>query len=129
MGGRPRGGTSAIAHDAIKASIDRLEKRFPISRSGYFGIPGRGKKVRIIASADPEATAEDFWRLLMGKHPVVRTANRKGWQVKFPDGSTAVYRRITSTSGSPGVTLTIETQGMGVARYQRIHFTPNGTGT
>lgn len=44
MGGRPRGGTSAIAHDAVKACIDRLEKRFPISRSGYFGIPGRGKK-------------------------------------------------------------------------------------
>lgn len=129
MGGRPRGGTSAIAHDAIKAGIDRLEKRFPISRSGYFGTPGRGKKVRIIASADPNDTAEDFWRLLKGNHPVVPTANGKGWRVDFPDQSTAVYRRLTSTLDSPGVTLTIETQGLGVARFQRIHFTTKGTGT
>lgn len=129
MGGRPRGGTSAIAHDAIKAGIDRLEKIFPVSRSGYFGKLGRGRKVRIIDSGYPEATADEFWRLLKGNHPVVRTSNGKGWQVKFPDGSTAVYRRITSTSGSPGVTLTIETQGLGIARYQRIHFTLRGTGT
>lgn len=72
-------------------------------------------------SATP-ATAEKFWRLLKGNLKDVRTANRNGSRVDFPDLSVAVYRRITSTKGSPGVTLTIKTSGLGVTGYQRIHF-------
>lgn len=127
MGSRPGGGASASAHNAIKASINRLADIFPISPGGYFGEPGNSSKVRTISSSDPYATAEKFWRLLKGNLEAVPTANGNGSRVDFPDQSVAVYRRITRTSGSPGVTLTIKTNGLGVTGYQRIHFIKKGT--
>ena len=114
------------AHTAINASIDRLADHFPISPGGYFGDPGKSSKVRTISSVDPYATAEKFWRLLKGNLKAVPTANGNGSRVDFPDLSIAVYRRITSTNGSPGVTLTIKTSGLGVTGYQRIHFIKKG---
>ena len=108
------------AHNAIKASIDRLADHFPISPGGYFGDPGKSSKVRTISSVDK------FWRLLKGNLKAVPTANGNGSRVDFPDLSIAVYRRITSTNGSPGVTLTIKTSGLGVTGYQRIHFIKKG---
>lgn len=114
------------AHNAIKASIDRLADQFPLSPGGHCGDPGKSSKVRTISSADPYATAEKFWRLLKGNLTAVPTANRNGSRVDFPDLSVAVYRRITSTNGSPGVTLTVKTSGWGVTGYQRIHFIKKG---
>lgn len=128
MGSRSGGGASVAAQDAIKASIDRLkDNHFKISRSGYFGVEGSGKKVRLITSTDPDATAVEFWRILTKNQSVTPLDNKKGWRVDFPDQSTAVYRPITSTSGSPAVTLTIGTNGLGVAPFQRIHFTKGAT--
>lgn len=127
MGSRSGGGAPVAAHDAIKASLSRLEKQFKISRSGYFGVEGSGKKVRLIVSADPYATATEFWRILTRNQRITPLENGRGWRVDFPDQSTAVYRRLTSTDGSPAVTLTIETNGLGVARFQRIHFTKGTT--
>ena len=55
------------ARNAIKASIERLADDFPISPGGYFGDPGKSSKVRTIASVDPYATAEKFWRASQGE--------------------------------------------------------------
>ena len=126
MGPRIGGGANVRAHNAIKASIERLADHFPVSPGGYFGDPGKSSKGRTIASVDPYATAEKFWRLLKGNLRDVRTANGNGSRVDFPVLSVAVYRRITSTKGSPGVTLTIKTSGLGVTGYQRIHFIKKG---
>ena len=126
MGPRIGGGANVRAHNAIKASIDRLADQFPLSPGGYCGDPGKSSKVRTISSADPYATAEKFWRLLRGNLTAVPTANGNGSRVDFPDLSVAVYRRITSTNGSPGVTLTVKTSGWGVTGYQRIHFIKKG---
>lgn len=123
MGARGGGGSSATAHAALRAGLDRLQPRYRPSDAGYFGERGTGKKVRIIASSDPLRTAEDFWKRLKGQLTEIQTKNRKGFQIKFPDGSTAVFRRITTTFNSPAITLDIATPGLGIATFQRIHFT------
>jgi hypothetical protein len=43
-------------------------------------------------------------------------------RVRFQDGSQVTYRLQTSTPNSPGIAITIRTSGLGLARFQRIHF-------
>jgi len=123
VGARGGGGSSATAHAALRAGLDRLESKYRLSGAGYFGRKGTGKKVRIISSSDPHRAAEDFWKRLKGQLTESQTDNGKGLQIKFPDGSTAVFRPFTSTFNSPAITLDVATPGLGIATYQRIHFT------
>lgn len=125
MGSRSGGGASGSggAHpfNALARNIDKLGEKHSLTPGGYFG--SKGKNSRVIASADPTATADEFWKVLSKRGKTNSLPNGKGKRVRFDDDSAAVYRIVTSSTGSPAVEIWIKTAtGRKLPAYQKIHF-------
>lgn len=123
MGSRSGGGYAAPPSSLalLRGNIAKLRERYPTTPGGYFGVRGKGKYVRLIQARDPYAAAQDFWsRITRGG--IVDTTPNGHPRIRFEDGSQITYRVATTTAGSPGITLTIESTGLGIARFQRLHF-------
>ena len=89
----------------VETNAEAMKDTYPRTPSGYFGE--KGKNVRIIKSADPIATSEDFYARIGSGGMVSTLNNGKGTMTKLPDGTLIVYRKITSTPGSPAVEITL----------------------
>ena len=94
-------------------------KKYPVTQNGYFGQPGKNSGIRVIYSASPIETAENFYlQISKGGHEVP-LANGRGKQTIFSDGSRVVIR-LYSKSGSPAVEIHIIKSGD--IKTQKIHF-------
>lgn len=120
-GGGGSGGGGAHPFKALSGNIDKLGEKYGLTPGGYFGT--KGKNSRVIASADPAATANEFWKVLSKGGKADTLPNGKGKRVRFDDASAAVYRVVTSSKGSPAVEIWIKTaSGRKLPAYQKIHF-------
>ena len=114
-------GTS-IASTVLKSAFESTA----LAAAGEnFGLPGKGRKVRVIEVNDPEAAAREFFdRMKVGGEPQPlggsNTTNDR-IRVSFKDGSTVVLR-LKSKSGGPAISLN-DKQGTNF----KIHFEPKST--
>lgn len=117
MGGGT-GGSYSSPRGSLAANIARLTKRYPTDSKGRFGSPGRGQ-VRIVATNDPQGTAKELFEALSAGGSIKALANGKGRIATFADKSTVVYRPVSSSDGSP--VLSIVLKGPQGVDY-KIHF-------
>ncbi len=94
--------------------------------NGRFGVnsPSSGNKTRNIASADPLATAKDFYDKIAfgGKETVYNGGER--YTTHMADGSIITMRPVSSSpDGSPAVEINIvHSSHTGGLKQQKIHF-------
>ena len=114
---------------------DLLKKYGPLSPTGFFGEKSKDT-VRHIFSSNPLETAIDFFDRLKKGALIKPLENGKGWKAEFSDGFHAVYRKTSSSDGTPVVEIytyiktrnassTVEvtiSEGTFKIRYQKIHF-------
>lgn len=123
MGSRSGGGatSSPSSSSTVADNIETLLDEHPLTPGGYFGV--KGKNTRVIASDNPKATADSFWKKLSRGGRADPLPNGKGDRVRFDDGSIAVYRVVSRSKGSPAVEISVESSnGRKIAAYQKIHF-------
>jgi hypothetical protein len=126
MGGAIGGGFASSGgsfHENLKM-LARLHQ-VNLAAGENFGLPGKGRKVRVIEANDPEAAAREFFdRMKVGGEPQPlggsNTTNDR-IRVTFKDGSTVVLR-LKSKSGGPAISLN-DKQGTNF----KIHFEPKST--
>ncbi len=113
-------GSSSSPH-TLTDNLSKLELKYPLSRSGYFGTVGDGSKVRHIASRNPIATANDFYNIATEKFVSERDiGNGKGRMATMRDGTTISIREISSSDGSPAIDIKI--YSVSRVKGQKIHF-------
>jgi hypothetical protein len=124
MGGGRGGGYERDNGSQLERNIRGLESRFPRSKSGYFGEPGASRDVRRIRSKNPRKAAENFFRSARRGSEKVEKIKPGVQRAKFRDGSHVVYRKSSSSDGSPVVEI-ITRNSRGLKR-QKIHFIEEG---
>lgn len=102
----------------IDKNVQGMKKYYPVTETGKFGV--KGKNQRIIYSKDQFATAEDFFERIARGGEQTKLPNGKGIKSVLSDGTTIVYRVITSTASSPAVEIFISQPSSIVD--QKIHF-------
>jgi hypothetical protein len=102
----------------IDENAERIKSEFPLTNNGFFG--SKGKHVRVIESDNPEETSNDFYTKIGNGGIRTELKNGRGTKTELSDGTVIVHRLITSTPGSPAVTITI-TSSKNV-KSQKIHF-------
>ena len=117
MGGGSGGGYSSSPSD-LASNIDKLASKFQLNGAGKFGKPGRGN-VQIIESKDPLGTGSLFFQKLGDGGKVSDLANGKGKISTFKDKSTVVFRPVSSSDGSPAISIMLK--GPSGLDY-KIHF-------
>jgi len=124
MGARSGGGLGAPsnARSRLTSNVAKARAEFKVTAKGYFGRTG--KNSRVIHSAHPAASALRLWSLLSQGARIERLKNGKGSIAWFADGSHVVYR--PTTSGSPAVSITSMTAGLGLPATQKVHFVAQG---
>jgi hypothetical protein len=120
MGGGRGGGYERSSNSPLEKNIRGLGSRFPRSRSGYFGEPGASRDVRRIRTRNPRKAAESFFRSARRGSEKVEEIKPGVRRAKFRDGSHVVYRKSSSSDGSPVVEI-ITKNARGLKR-QKIHF-------
>jgi hypothetical protein len=118
MGGGTGGGYST-SPGGLSSNVKSLAAKYPLDSEGKFGQPGRGKGTRHVLSNNPEGTGKEFFDKLSAGSKVKDLDKGKGKIGTFPDGSTVVYRPVSSSDGSPAMNLVIK--GPSGLDY-KIHF-------
>jgi hypothetical protein len=118
MGGGTGGGYSTPS-GGLSSNIKSLAVKYPLDSEGKFGKPGKGKGTRRVASNDPESTGKEFFDKLSIGSKVKNLEEGKGKIGIFPDGSTVVYRPVSTSDGSPAMNLVMK--GSSGPDY-KIHF-------
>ena len=98
-------------------------KSYPLD-NGYFGKIGKSKNPSIsqIDCADPVKEARKFFDKI--SYGGIETKYDDGKiRVDLKDGTTIMYREITSTKGSPAVDINVKkVTKTGSVKSQKIHF-------
>jgi hypothetical protein len=118
MGGGTGGGYSTPP-GGLSSNVKSLAAKYPLDSEGKFGQPGRGKGTRQVLVKDPRSTGQEFFEKLSSGAKVKDLKNGKGKIGTFPDGSTVVYRPVSTSDGSPAMDLVIK--GPSSLDY-KIHF-------
>lgn len=118
MGGGTGGGYST-SPGGLSSNIKSLAAKYPTDSEGKFGKPGRGRGTRQVPSSDPKRTGKEFFDKLSVGSKVKDLKNGKGKIGTFSDGSTVVYRPVSTSDGSPAMDLVIK--GPSGLDY-KIHF-------
>ncbi len=110
-------------HHSITENLPSLTSSYDY-HNGYFGKKGQGRNfVRIISSADPVKTAQDFYDKAAHGGIERPMSNGNGHYTKMKDGSILSYREVSSSDGSPVVEINIKkSTNHGSIKYQKIHF-------
>ena len=117
--GGTAGGTSAP--HTFADNLAPLERKYPLSPSGYFGTKGQGRSfVRHISSGNPIATANDFYKIATKDFVSEQKYGDKVKVAKMRDGTTVSIREVSSSDGSPAVEIKISSPGR--VKDQKIHF-------
>ena len=102
-------------------NIEALSTKYKYnSESGKFG--SRGKNVQIILSREPIKDSREFYDIISKGGNKTKLSNGKGDRADFNDGTTIIYRVITSTKGSPAVDIKVVSKSKGEISTQKIHF-------
>lgn len=124
--GRIKRYLNTYAGPPTRSLVDNLPsvtKEFPLSSSGYFGVKGSTGKVRRIKSDNPNKTACRFFeQIAQGAGEGKDLGDGKGIRVVLTDGTTLVYREVSSSDGSPAVDINLVHRIGSVVRSQKIHF-------
>lgn len=115
--GSTAGATTSLS-SGIGTNAAAMSISYPITRSGYFGT--KGKNVRVIKSSTPEHSAIDFYTKITKGGRVEPLKNGHGTMTTLEDGTVIVYRPVTSTQGSPAVSIKVF--GPSEIKSQKIHF-------
>jgi hypothetical protein len=115
---------------SIGENVTALKNDYPFS-DGYFGRKGESStnsRVRNIESADPHATAKEFYNKATYGGIESDIYNKKtgeviGQKTKLADGSIISWRDVSSSDGTPAVEINIEqSTSNGGVKQQKIHF-------
>lgn len=117
MGGGTGGGYSTKPSD-LSSNIKNLAEKYPQDAKGKFGTPGSGKSQNV-KSKDPLATGQEFFNKLSVGGKIKDLANGKGKIATFPDKSTVVFRPVSTSDGSPAMSIIVK--GPSGLDY-KIHF-------
>jgi hypothetical protein len=117
MGGGSGGGYSTAPSD-LASNIKNLSSKFKLNGAGKFGKRRRGA-VQILESKDPLGTGKQFFEKLGYGGKVSDLANGKGKISVFKDKSTVVFRPVSSSDGSPVISILLK--GPSGLDY-KIHF-------
>lgn len=104
----------------IEKNAQYVSKKYPVTKDGYFGKPGKSSKVRVITSSNQHKTSKDFFSSLSKGGTTTKLKNGKGKKTILPDKTDIVHRPITSTKDSPAVDITIKKDSK--IKTQKIHF-------
>lgn len=106
---------------SVDNGLNKMAQKYPVSPAGNFGKKGKGRNVRVIESNNQYSAAESFWHALSEGAKVKSVGKNKGLLVKFSDGSSAMYRVVTSTANSPAIQIKVFSKN---SKYksQKIHF-------
>lgn len=116
-GGAPLKGGNRFSDNAPD-----LIKRFKLNSSGYFGTKGKGGKgVRSLDSRSPARTAAEFAGIASKSYVSARPIPGKGTIYRMRDGGYIIYRRTSSSDGTPVVELSVNS--VAGIKDQKIHFT------
>lgn len=118
MGGGTGGGYSSQS-STLSSNIKDLGIKYPLNSEGKFGKPGSGKNTQQVSSKDPLATGHEFFKKLSAGGKTKDLANGKGKITTFPDKSTIVYRPVSTSDGSPALSIIVK--GPSGLDY-KIHF-------
>lgn len=114
------GTDSELEESYFNPSTSELEKQFNLNEHGHFGRKGNGRRVRVVESSDPVADARAMYEELSKGGCEKLLPNGKGIKTEFDDGTTIVFREITSTSNSPAVE--IQDSASPFIQDQKVHF-------
>ena len=115
---------------SIGENVAAVKRYYPFS-DGYFGRKGESStnsRVRNIESADPNATAKEFYNKIAYGGIESDIYNKKtgeviGQKTKLADGSIISWRDISFSDGTPAVEINIEqSTSNGGVKQQKIHF-------
>ncbi len=119
-------GGSRVVNSNTKLQVARnvrdLIKEFPLSPGGYFGKPGRNKKVRRIAHKDPKAAADKFMRLLTNGFRPYDTKPGHYKQYRLGHDGYVRIRYRSNSDGSIAIDIVVSKKGLGSIASQKIHF-------
>ena len=106
-------------------NLPALKKAFKTTPEGYFGTKGSNTSIRRIASSNPLATAEKFFKVATkgGTRKNLDNAPPGMEAVVMKDGSLITKRVRSSSDGSPVVEITVSKAAKGAVKDQKIHFT------
>ena len=122
MGGGRGGGYGRTSHSPLDKNLRRLESKFKRNQNGYFGESRSRSGVRRISSGNPQKSAADFFRISKRGSDRVDKLKPGVYRAKFRDGSHVVYRKRSSSDGSPVIEIISKDKSMGRTRRQKIHF-------
>lgn len=115
------GGAPLKGGNRFSDNVSDLTKRFRLSGSGYFGTKGEGGKgVRSLDSESPARTAAEFAGIASKAYVSARPIPGKGIIYRMRDGGYIIYRRTSSSDGTPVVELSVN--GVAGIKDQKIHF-------
>ena len=113
-------GSSSSPH-TFADNLASLEKKYPLSDSGYFGPKGDGRSfVRHLLSDNPIATANDFYKTATKNYASEKKIGDKGMVANMRDGTSVSIRKTHSSDGSPVVEINILSPGR--VKKQKIHL-------
>ena len=110
-------------HHSISENVPALKQSYPYN-NGYFGEKGQGRShTRNIVSADPVASAKEFFDKAAYGGISIPMANGRGTTGKMSDGSIISYRKTSHSDGTPVVEINItKSTDTGGLKTQKIHF-------
>ena len=112
---------SSSSSNTLNDNLPGLTKKYPLSKDGYFGPRGSGRKfVRVMKCKDPLGTAKEFYKIATKNHETV-TPIPGGRVAKMRDGTEITIRPVSSSPDkSPAVDINIASPGQ--VNKQKIHF-------
>lgn len=122
MGGGRGGGYGGRSNSPLTNNLRDLESKFPRNRNGNFGEEGSRGGVRRISSGDSQKSAQDFFRIAKRGSEGVEELKPDVYRARFRDGSHVIYRKRSSSDGSPVVEIISKDRKSGRTRRQKIHF-------
>ena len=109
-------------YDDDISSADRnaeyVKEKYGLNENGYFAE--KGKNCRVYKSDDPIRDSIDFYQKFGRGGETKNLSNGKGTITTLDDGTIIVHRIITSTEGSPAVSINIKSPCS--IKTQKIHF-------
>lgn len=124
--GTGSGGLALRGGHALSQNLSNLKQKFHLSKSGFFGTPGKGRgRTRNISSSNPARTAQEFANLAAAQAARITTIAGKGLIYTMRDGSVITHRYYSSSKDrTPVVELNVHK--LPDVKSQKIHFTKKG---
>ena len=101
----------------VDYNAHKIRRKYPTTKSGYFGIKGENK--RVIYSKNQYKESKQFYSKMSKGGVQEPLPNGHGEKKIMKDGGVVTYREETSTQGSPAVDFG---KMQGQVKNQRIHF-------